>query len=182
MQRLVVIIQLQETTPTATQRLILPLIMRPVRPLRLKAQTSTLNISDAFTMQIDISDLSSQLNEFISQNPFGSFSLTDDDGGNFTVDSFNGQVRTTAEFKSAPQDSYEFEIQYTGKNGNNFNNKVTINRIYSEDAAKDSVADINVSTIDGATNAITILDRAIQQMVCSGSQDGRSSEQTGTCN
>ena len=129
-----------------------------------KGANSTLNISDAFTMQIDISDLSSQLNEFISQNAFGSFSLTDDDGGNFTVDSFNGQVRTTAEFKSAPQDSYEFEIQYTGKNGNNFTNKVTINRIYSEDTAKDSVADINVSTIDGATNAITILDRAIQQM------------------
>ncbi len=130
----------------------------------LTGANSHINASDNFTMSFSVDQLSPQLNSFIAEHKFGRFSLSGADSDQFAIDSFDGTLRTTSAFKAAPKESYTILVHYQGKDGASFSNHVTVNRIAPEITVRDSVADVSVASREGATGAITILDRAINQM------------------
>ncbi|EHI47950.1 Flagellin and related hook-associated proteins [SAR116 cluster alpha proteobacterium HIMB100] len=138
----------------------------------LSAVHSSINFQDNFTISLKVDDYAPEFKTFTSTNPFGAFEISGEDKGFFKIDSFDGTLRTTALFKSTPKDDYTIDIHYTGKNGKTFSNQLTLNRDPLQNTVKDSVADVDISTAEGATNAITILDRAINQMAAQEAEMG----------
>ena len=125
---------------------------------------SIIHFEDDLTFSLGVDDLSQQLRDFIDANPFGSFSLDGVNANDFKIDAFDGTLKTTAAFKAAPSSIYSIAVHYESKDGQSFTNQITLIRDPLQNVVKDSVADINISTVAGATEAITILDRAINQM------------------
>ena len=130
----------------------------------LEGAHSVINFKDDFTISLKTENLSKNLSNFLITNPFGDFKLTGADSSHFKIDAFDGTIKTTPSFKSEPKSTYSISVVYAGKNGQTFKNDITLNRDVTQDAAKDSVADVDISTSMGANEAITILDRAINQM------------------
>ena len=130
----------------------------------LEGAHSVINFKDDFTISLKTENLSKNLSNFLITNPFGDFKLAGADSSHFKIDAFDGTIKTTPSFKSEPKSTYSISVIYAGKNGQTFKNDITLNRDITQDAAKDSVADVDISTSMGANEAITILDRAINQM------------------
>ena len=133
---------------------------------------SILNFEDNFTISLKKNDYASEFTDFTDANPFGSYEISGTDKAFFKIDAFDGTLKTTALFKSDPKNQYAVDVHYTGKNGKSFTNQLTLNRDPLQNVVKDSVADVNISTSEGATNAITILDRAINQMAAQEAEMG----------
>ena len=126
----------------------------------LKGTLSVINVEDDFTVSLKLDDLSDKMNTFVSDNPFGDFSLEGQDKAHFKIDAFDGTIKTTKFLKSEPKSSYNIVVSYTDKSGKLFQNEVNLIRDAVQNVAKDLVADVNISTSEGANSAITILDRA----------------------
>jgi len=133
---------------------------------------SIINFEDNFTISLKKADYATAFTDFADANPFGSFEISGTDKDYFKIDAFDGTLKTTALFKSDPKDQYAVDVHYTGKNGKSFTNQLTLNRDPLQNIVKDSVADVDISTAEGATNAITILDRAINQMAAQEAEMG----------
>ena len=133
---------------------------------------SKINFEDNFTISLSAEDFSAQMKTFSEANPFGEFSLKGADVNHFKIDTFNGTIRTTASFKANPKNSYNIEVIYTAKNGKSFSNELVLTRDPLQNIVNDSVADVDISTSEGATTAITILDRAINQMAAQEAEMG----------
>ena len=136
------------------------------------ATHSIINFEDNFTISLKKSDYATEFSNFIETNPFGSFKISGEDKAFFKIDAFNGTLKTTALFKSNPKDQYSVEVNYTGKNGQSLSNQLTLNRDPLQNVVRDSVADVDISTSEGAAEAITILDRAINQMAAQEAEMG----------
>ena len=112
---------------------------------------SKINFEDNFTISLKAEDFSTQMKTFSEANPFGEFSLKGADINNFKIDAFNGTIRTTANFKANPKNSYDIEVVYTAKNGKSFSNELVLTRDPLQNIVNDSVADVDISTSEGAT-------------------------------
>ena len=133
---------------------------------------SKINFEDNFTLSLSAQDFSIQMKTFMEANPFGTLSLKGADLDNFKIDKFDGTIRSTAAFKANPKNSYDIEVVYTAKNGKFFSNELVLTRDPLQNIVNDSVADVDISTSEGATTAITILDRAINQMAAQEAEMG----------
>jgi flagellin len=111
--------------------------------------------------------LSSEFSSFVYQNSGGTFSLDDVTGGTdaelFSIDSKTGEVKTVGLVDYEAKTSYDFKVKYT-QGDNEY--VETVQLIVKDDITDNTthIADVNLGTQDGAAEAVTILDTAINQI------------------
>jgi len=113
--------------------------------------------------------LSQAFEDFKGANSGGTFSLSDattDNSGDstlFSIDSETGVVKTNGLVDYETKTSYSMTVTYTA-GSSSYSEDVTIN--VTNDNVDDGthIDDVNLGTQDGAASAVTILDKAINQI------------------
>jgi len=132
----------------------------------------TVTLQEAKSISIGSAARSTSFASFITNNPSGTFSVAGTDKANFTVNSKTGEVTNTGNMDFDTDASHTFDLVYTATSGAKFTETVTLT--LTNDATDDGsfVSDINMSTQQGANDAIEILDFAINQISASQSKLG----------
>ena len=116
----------------------------------------------SFSIFDKLANTSEELTSFIATNPGGDLSLEGEDALLFTINQF-GQInlKTIADFENKP--SYNFTIKYQiGEN--NFRNNVFVKLIDNFSDNSLHLENVNISSSEGAKEAILIANKALEQV------------------
>ena len=114
--------------------------------------------------------LSSQFNSFVNTYTGGTFTITDRTGGTdaelFSIDASTGDIQTKGLVDFESKSSYQFNVTYTS-GSNVYTEEVNLRVIDDTDDNTTHIANVDLGTQDGAATAVTILDKAINQITSS---------------
>jgi flagellin len=136
------------------------------------ASKATVTLAEAKSISIGADARSAAFTTFVGANAGGTYTIGGTDGANFTVNSTTGEITNNENMDYETDTSHTFDLIYTAASGAKFTETFTLNLT---DVAGDNgsyVADIDMSTKQGAYDAIEILDFAINQISASQSKLG----------
>ena len=132
--------------------------------------SSQMRVTESSSSTIALSEFTETMNSFAGLRTGGTFAISGTDASKFTIDAATGALTSEAMNYEVADDTdrdkvYEFTVTYT-QGDESFTETVSLTLLNDtiDDEAEKSVADVDVSTQAGATEAVEILDRAINQM------------------
>jgi flagellin-like hook-associated protein FlgL len=131
------------------------------------ASKATVTLAEAKSISIGADARSAAFTTFVGANAGGVYTIGGTDGANFTVNASTGEITNIGNMDYETDTSHTVDLIYTAASGAKFTETFTLNLT---DVAGDNgsyVADIDMSTQQGANDAIEILDFAINQISAS---------------
>ena len=124
---------------------------------------SNLTFEEARQGTVETSVLSSGLAAFVTANPAGTYTVTGDDKASFNIDGTTGKLTTASIVDFEAKESYDINVVYT-KGSDSFTETVKIAVTNSDADSGTHLADVSLTTSEGAATAVTILDKALGQI------------------
>jgi flagellin len=124
---------------------------------------SNLTFEEARQGTVETSVLSSGLAAFVTANPAGTYTVTGDDKASFNIDGTTGKLTTASIVDFEAKESYDINVVYT-KGSDSFTETVKIAVTDSDADSGTHLADVSLTTSEGAATAVTILDKALGQI------------------
>ena len=124
---------------------------------------SNLTFEEARQGTVETSVLSGGLAAFVTANPAGTYTVTGDDKASFNIDATTGKLTTVSIVDFEAKESYDINVVYT-KGSDSFTETVKIAVTDSDADSGDHLADVSLTTSEGAATAVNILDRALGQI------------------
>ena len=124
---------------------------------------SNLTFEEARQGTVETSVLSSGLAAFVTANPAGTYTVTGDDKASFNIDATTGKLTTASIVDFEAKESYDINVVYT-KGSDSFTETVKIAVTDSDADSGTHLADVSLTTSEGAATAVTILDKALGQI------------------
>ena len=136
------------------------------------ASKATITLKEAKTVSMGDAARSASFVTFVTANAGGTYSVGGADAKYFTVNAKTGEVTNIGNMDFDTDTSHKFDLIYTATSGAKFTEAFTLN--LTNDATDDGsyVRDIDMSSQQGANDAIEILDFAINQISASQSKLG----------
>lgn len=94
----------------------------------------------------------------------GEFTLTGTDASKFNIDKTSGLITNVSDMDADTDTSHSFNVVYTDKSGGTFTEEVTLTLANNAVDDGSHLADVDLTSQNGASAAITILDTAINQI------------------
>lgn len=94
----------------------------------------------------------------------GEFTLSGTDAAKFNIDKTSGLVTNASDMDADTDNSHSFNVVYTDKSGGIFTEEITLTLQNNATDDGSHLADVDVTSQNGASAAITILDTAINQI------------------
>ena len=91
-------------------------------------------------------------------NPAGTYTVTGDDKASFNIDGTTGKLTTASIVDFEAKESYDINVVYT-KGSDSFTETVKIAVTDSDADSGTHLADVSLTTSEGAATAVTILDK-----------------------
>jgi len=135
--------------------------------------TSTIALEEAASVKFDKVALSAGFNTFVGATAHagGKYTLGGTDAASFSIDS-NGVVKNEGLMDYETKNSFAVDVIYTDVDGNKFIESVTLNLTDSTADSGTHLIDVDVSTQAGSATAVTILDKALDQISASQAELG----------
>jgi len=130
---------------------------------------SSIAMQEASKLEFATDAMSAALNTYrtASGKTGGTFTISGGDSAKFSVDKSSGLVTNIADMDADTVSSYSFDVTYTDKAGGKFVEKVTLN--LTNNVADDGthLSDVDLTSQASSNTAISILDKAINQIASS---------------
>jgi len=127
---------------------------------------STIAMQEASKLEFATDAMSAALNTYrtASGKTGGTFTISGGDSAKFSIDKSSGLVTNIADMDADTVSSYSFDVTYTDKAGGKFVEQVTLNLINNVADDGTHLADVDLTSQASSNTAISILDKAINQI------------------